>query len=1052
MSSSSQSSQSTNLHASSLASSGGDHVDTPKNAGTYPFTQSSITSSQTNNDDAEVDPPSASPQKTTTNTSSSSSINIRKSSRQVTPSSKRSHQLNTYNEQMFKSKQKRQKTSVVKTKANKKSFQTTMTQCVPFHVDTSHQSTPTQPTTKDTKVAIMKHASGHKKHNRIFVGASVYSRSVGTELEPLQPGKKKRLRKAMYGKVVESMDNNTYKVLFSNNTYHILKSSQLTRAPDDPVFSTNLQSATASDIEDVYEKVENSNDVSIIDAFDENVENEVDYDQSTLEFDIHHSSSDDDTDNSSDEDSDDDNMSAAPTTSEQYRIDGGPILIMDENNKPLHYLCSDGSKLSIANSHNASGDQQPVLDKYQIKKIEGRKELDSYIGDIFQVTAGKSKSAERIEWEVIKEHIPSIPKRVREKNVLGLRDKEFLKHIKHSDNPVAELFLYLLYGGKDKWIQHRSTLNEKITSHNNSVKAKSKKDKRYIKPFEHKEFLTGHALLIGAADCNQRGNQLWHNNKSNINSSSWTSIANTTDFSQWMSSFRFKQFKQFIHQTWECNELNSQEDPWWKIQEAINTFNNIRQESIQTSEIRTVDETMSAFRPQTRKTGDLPHLSFIARKPEPLGTEFKSCACPMLKIMTHLEICRGKNEKRTPKYKDEMGATAACTCRMAESVCQTDYDGIREIIMGDSWFGSVKTASEMSKRGKEGIFQVKIAKRLFPKEKLEELLKDKAGGSQVVMKGKHPATGVNLIAVGYKYNSKTTLCFVCTENAGTTAPGTPYEMKYTDTNGNICIREVERPSIISNFFHNVNTIDVLNHLRQFCLKLEKKWVTQSGYFRIHTTLTGINVVDTMMLCIHHGLLQQQSHGIQVKTFLQKCNTDQKEQDDEDITKYSMTTFAGILARQLLNLANDCDKKERSVRRMSINEHPSEINCIQRCNSLSSVSVSSSYCSMQNTNRIDNKGNDSDEDCFEERRVHEKTVVAYCDVMGNMHNGVKLNKKQQKTNGKCYTPTMKCAYPGCKKSTRVMCYQCHAPFCYPLKDRKGDETDICFVKHVDCIKK
>ena len=200
----------------------------------------------------------------------------------------------------------------------------------------------------------------------------------------------------------------------------------------------------------------------------------------------------------------------------------------------------------------------------------------------------------------------------------------------------------------------------------------------------------------------------------------------------------------------------------------------------------------------------------------------------------------------------------------------------------------------------------------FPKEELERLLKDKAGGCHVVMKGKHPTTGVNLIAIGYKYNSKTTLCFVCTENSGTTAPGTPYEMKYTDVNGNVCIREVERPAIISNFFHNVNTIDVLNHLRQYCLKLEKKWVTQSGYFRIHTTVTGINVVDTMMLCIHHGLLQQHKTGIQVKHFLNKCGVD-RDDDEDDITKYSMTTFAGILARQLLNMANDCEKTKKYPR-------------------------------------------------------------------------------------------------------------------------------------------
>ena len=47
--------------------------------------------------------------------------------------------------------------------------------------------------------------------------------------------------------------------------------------------------------------------------------------ESTIEFDIYHINSDEDSYNMS-----------APTMSELYTIDGGPILIMDENNKPLH--------------------------------------------------------------------------------------------------------------------------------------------------------------------------------------------------------------------------------------------------------------------------------------------------------------------------------------------------------------------------------------------------------------------------------------------------------------------------------------------------------------------------------------------------------------------------------------------------------------------------------------------------------------------------------------------------------------------------------------------
>jgi hypothetical protein len=106
------------------------------------------------------------------------------------------------------------------------------------------------------------------------------------------------------------------------------------------------------------------------------------------------------------------------------------------------------------------------------------------------------------------------------------------------------------------------------------------------------------------------------------------------------------------------------------------------------------------------------------------------------------------------------------------------------------------------------------------------------------MKGTHLETGVVLVALGYKYNTKTTLCFVTTENAGSTTEGEPYEMKYLDGSGNVCIREVERPEVVSDFFHHVNIIDALNHLRQFCLRLEKKWVCQSGFFSYQHNING----------------------------------------------------------------------------------------------------------------------------------------------------------------------------------------------------------------------
>ena len=53
---------------------------------------------------------------------------------------------------------------------------------------------------------------------------------------------------------------------------------------------------------------------------------------------------------------------------------------------------------------------------------------------------------------------------------------------------------------------------------------------------------------------------------------------------------------------------------------------------------------MSAFAPQVNKTGNLPHLSYILRKPEPLGSEFKCACCCTLLVFLYLDLCQRKND------------------------------------------------------------------------------------------------------------------------------------------------------------------------------------------------------------------------------------------------------------------------------------------------------------------------------------------------------------------------------------------------------------------------
>ena len=72
--------------------------------------------------------------------------------------------------------------------------------------------------------------------------------------------------------------------------------------------------------------------------------------------------------------------------------------------------------------------------------------------------------------------------------------------------------------------------------------------------------------------------------------------------------------------------------------------------------------------------------------------------------------------------------------------------------------------------------------------------------------------------------------------------------------GNIDVRYVPRPQVVSRYFNESNCIDMHNQLRQDGLRLEKKWITQDGNFRIVTGVIGMTVVDTMKLGQYHGLL------------------------------------------------------------------------------------------------------------------------------------------------------------------------------------------------------
>ena len=98
--------------------------------------------------------------------------------------------------------------------------------------------------------------------------------------------------------------------------------------------------------------------------------------------------------------------------------------------------------------------------------------------------------------------------------------------------------------------------------------------------------------------------------------------------------------------------------------------------------------------------------------------------------------------------------------------------------------------------------------------------------------------------MGYRYNSKVTLLFAISKNAGSTRKISPCEMKFADLHSNVHVGLVDRLSAALDFFEDSNVVDKHNQARQYKLGLEKKWEIRNPYFRLTTTLMGLNATDS----------------------------------------------------------------------------------------------------------------------------------------------------------------------------------------------------------------
>ena len=268
-------------------------------------------------------------------------------------------------------------------------------------------------------------------------------------------------------------------------------------------------------------------------------------------------------------------------------------------------------------------------------------------------------------------------------------------------------------------------MNQHIESYNEeNRKAKNKKKK--VQPVTQRQFWVFIGLLIVAAAHGIGGEKLWEKASHRDHFTMTEPINYGVGGLEVMAEYRFNEIRAWFPYAFQDSQAKEEGDPWFMIRGLVNAYNYVRSLWVAASIVKILDESMSAWRPRTTKTGGLPHISWIQRKPEPLGTEFKTVACSKTGMMLHLEIQEGKDAMGKKEYSSEFGGTAACTFRLVDSSKhagekwksrkEAKADDKPEFFKGDSWFTSVVVAEWMAQQGHAYIGAVKTSHKLFPRE------------------------------------------------------------------------------------------------------------------------------------------------------------------------------------------------------------------------------------------------------------------------------------------------------------------------------------------------
>ena len=116
-----------------------------------------------------------------------------------------------------------------------------------------------------------------------------------------------------------------------------------------------------------------------------------------------------------------------------------------------------------------------------------------------------------------------------------------------------------------------------------------------VSPREWARFL---GVMLMAVLEGKKGADLWAGNADN-----GEGYRSQVDVSRFMTKHRHSQLRKYFSFLY-ANDAKMQDDPWWMVADGIAAFNHNRLNSFRPSKVMALDESMSAYRPRTTKTGE----------------------------------------------------------------------------------------------------------------------------------------------------------------------------------------------------------------------------------------------------------------------------------------------------------------------------------------------------------------------------------------------------------------------------------------------------------------